>query len=100
MARRSDAFVAVGAAASAARVIRKDVSARVIARVGSTALRKGMHSGNRAWFYVAAGATGLRLLPQVRRAARKTSSRSSSGRASRSRSARSDAGSSPVAFTR
>jgi hypothetical protein len=61
MARRSDAFVAVGAAASAARVIRKDVSARVIARVGSTALRKGMRSGNRAWFYVAAGATGLRL---------------------------------------
>ena len=52
---------AVGAAASAARVIRKDVSARVIARVGSTALRKGMRSGNRAWFYVAAGATGLRL---------------------------------------
>ena len=27
--------------------MRKGVSARVIARVGSTALRKGMHSGNR-----------------------------------------------------
>ena len=61
MARRSDAFIAVGAAASAARVIRKDLTSRVVARVGSTALRKGMHSGNRAWFYVAAGATGLRL---------------------------------------
>ena len=61
MARRSDAFIAVGAAASAARVIRKDFTSRVVARIGSTALRKGMHSGNRAWFYVAAGATGLRL---------------------------------------
>jgi hypothetical protein len=61
MARKSDAFIAVGAAASAARVIRKDFTSRIVARVGSTALRKGMHSGNRAWFYVAAGATGLRL---------------------------------------
>jgi hypothetical protein len=62
MAGRSDAFSAVGAAASAARVIRKDFSSRIISRVGSTALRKGMHSGNRAWFYVAAAATGARLL--------------------------------------
>jgi len=61
VARRSDAFIAVGAAASAARVIRKDFTSRIVARVGSTALRRGMHSGNRAWFYVAAGATGLRL---------------------------------------
>jgi hypothetical protein len=62
MAGRSDAFIAVGAAASAARVIRKDFSARIISRVGSTALRRGMHSGNRGWFYVAAAATGLRVL--------------------------------------
>ena len=62
MAGRSDAFIAVGAAAEAARVLRKGVSARVIARVGSTALRRGMHSGNRGWFYVAAAATGLRML--------------------------------------
>jgi hypothetical protein len=62
MAGRSDAFIAVGAAASAARLIRKDFSSRVIARVGSTALRKGMHSGNRGWFYVAAAASGARLL--------------------------------------
>jgi hypothetical protein len=61
MARKSDAFIAVGAAASAARVLRKDFSARVIARVGSTALRRGMHSGSRGWFYVAAAASGLRL---------------------------------------
>ena len=60
-ARRSDALVAVGAAASAARVLRRDIVARWTARIGSTALRKGMHSGNRAWFYVAAGATGVRL---------------------------------------
>jgi hypothetical protein len=62
MAGRSDAFIAAGAAASAARVIRKDFSARIISRVGSTALRRGMHSGNRGWFYVAAAATGLRML--------------------------------------
>jgi hypothetical protein len=58
---RSDAFIAVGAAAAAARVLRKDFTSRITARVGSAALRRGMHSGNRAWFYVAAGATGLRL---------------------------------------
>jgi len=62
MARTSDAFIAAGAAASAARVLRKGVSARVIARVGSTALRRGMHSGSRGWFYVAAAATGMRIL--------------------------------------
>jgi hypothetical protein len=62
MPRKSDAFIAAGAAVSAARVLRKDFSARVIARVGSTALRRGMHSGSRGWFYVAAAATGLRLV--------------------------------------
>jgi hypothetical protein len=60
-ARRSDAFIAVGAAASAARVLRKDLASRITSQIGSAALRRGMHSGNRAWFYVAAGATGLRL---------------------------------------
>ena len=38
-ARRSDALVAVGAAASAARVLRRDIVARWTARIGSTALR-------------------------------------------------------------
>jgi hypothetical protein len=61
-AKRSDALIAVGAAASAARVLRKDYASRLTARISSAALRRGMHSGNRAWFYVAAGATGLRLL--------------------------------------
>jgi hypothetical protein len=61
MAARKDTLVAIGAAASAARVLRKDFTSRITARVGSAALRRGMHSGNRAWFYVAAGATGLRL---------------------------------------
>jgi hypothetical protein len=60
MARR-DALIAVGAAASAARMVRKDFTSRLTARIGSAALRRGMHSGNHAWFYVAAGATGLRL---------------------------------------
>jgi hypothetical protein len=59
---RRDALIAVGAAASAARVLRKDFTSRLTARIGSTALRRGMRSGNRAWFYVAAGATGVRLL--------------------------------------
>ena len=58
---RRDALIAVGAAASAARVLRKDFTSRLTARIGSAALRRGMHSGNRAWFYVAAGATGVRL---------------------------------------
>jgi hypothetical protein len=62
MAGRGDAFIAVGAAASAARIVRKGFSARVIARVGSTALRKGMHSGNRTWLYVAAAASAARVL--------------------------------------
>lgn len=60
MARR-DTLVAVGAAASAARLIRRDLTSRITARIGSSALRRGMRSGNRAWFYVAAGATGVRL---------------------------------------
>jgi hypothetical protein len=63
MARsRRDAIVVVGAAASAARVLRKDFSARIMARVASTSLRRGMHSGRRGWLYVAAAATGLRLM--------------------------------------
>jgi len=61
MAARKDALIAVGAAASAARVLRKDFTSRITAGIGSAALRRGMHSGNRGWFYVAAGATGLRL---------------------------------------
>jgi hypothetical protein len=62
MANKSgDALIAVGAAASAARVLRKDFASRVTAMAAAAALRRGMHSGSRAWFYVAAGATGVRL---------------------------------------
>jgi len=62
---RSDAIVAVGAAASTARVLGKDYSATIIARVASTALRRGMRSGSKGWLYVGAAATGLRLLQSV-----------------------------------
>ena len=62
MAPRREALIAVGAAASAARVLRKDFSSRIIARVASTSLRRGIHSGSRGWLYVAAAASGLRIL--------------------------------------
>jgi hypothetical protein len=62
MAGRRDAIVVAGAAASAARVLRKDFSAKIISRVGSAALRRGMHSGSKGWLYVAAAASGARLL--------------------------------------
>ncbi len=61
---KSDAFIAVGAAASAAQVIRKrlHLAHRGAGRFHPRSARVHAHSGNRAWFYVAAGATGLRLL--------------------------------------
>jgi hypothetical protein len=65
MAGRRDAIVVAGAAASAARVLRKDFSARVIARFASTALRRGMHSGSRGWLYAGAAASGFRFLQSV-----------------------------------
>jgi hypothetical protein len=58
---RSDAIVVAGAAASAARVLRKDVASRVMVKVASVSLRRGMRSGRRGWLYVAAAATGLRM---------------------------------------
>jgi hypothetical protein len=58
---RKDTLVAVGAAAAAARLVRKDLVSKMTAAVGTAALRRGMHSGNRGWYYVAAGATGIRL---------------------------------------
>ncbi|MFI5053286.1 MAG: hypothetical protein ACHQDE_02900 [Acidimicrobiia bacterium] len=63
--RRSDALVAVGAAASAARVLRRGFSARIISRFASSALRRGMHSGSRGWLYAGAAASGLKLLQSV-----------------------------------
>jgi hypothetical protein len=62
---RSDIIVAAGAAVAAGRVLRKDFSARIIARFASTALRRGMHSGSKAWLYAGAAASGLKLLQSV-----------------------------------
>ena len=73
MARKSDAFIAVGAAASAARVVRKDFTLASVARVGSTALRKGMHSSNRGLVLRRRRRDRLPHAAQVRRAAPKTS---------------------------
>jgi hypothetical protein len=62
---RSDAIVAIGAAASAAGILRREFSARIISRFASAALRRGMHSGSRAWLYAGAAASGLKLLQSV-----------------------------------
>ena len=62
MAPRREALIAVGAAASAARVLRKDFSSRIMSRVASQSLRRGIHSGSPVWLYVAAAASGVRLL--------------------------------------
>jgi hypothetical protein len=62
MAPRREALIAVGAAASAARILRKDVSAQVMARIASASLRRGVHSGSRGWLYLAAALSGARLL--------------------------------------
>jgi hypothetical protein len=62
MALRRDAFIVVGAAASAARVLRKDFSAQIVSRIASTSLKRGIHSGSQGWLYVAAAATGVRML--------------------------------------
>jgi hypothetical protein len=60
-----EAFLIAGAAATAARMARRGWSARIVARLSSTALRKGMHGGSRGWLYVAAGAQALKLLQSV-----------------------------------
>jgi len=95
---RRDALIAVGAAASAARCCAKDFTSRFTARIGSAALRRGMHSGNRAWFYVAAGATGVRLLHKYAGRKEEVFAIKLAAGATRSRFARSLARSRPVAF--
>ncbi len=63
MARNNrEAFLIAGAAATAARMFRRGFTARIVGRLSSTALRKGMHGGSRGWLYVAAGAQALRLI--------------------------------------
>jgi hypothetical protein len=63
--RTRDAPVVFGAAASAGRALRTDFAAQIIARVSSSALRRGMRGGSRGWLYVAAGFQGLRILRSV-----------------------------------
>jgi len=66
MARSNkEAFLIAGAAATAARMVRRGWSARIVSQLSSTALRKGMHGGSRGWLYVAAGAQALKLLESV-----------------------------------
>jgi hypothetical protein len=63
MARsRGDALILAGAAVTAARVVRRNFTARLFSRFASIALRRGMRSGSRGWLYASAAATGLHLL--------------------------------------
>jgi hypothetical protein len=62
---RTEALVVAGAAATGARLLRRDVSAQIVARIARTALRRGVRQGSRPWLYVAAGATALQLLQRV-----------------------------------
>jgi hypothetical protein len=39
--------------------------AKLTSRVFTFALRRGVRTGSRSWFYIAAGAQGLRLLQRV-----------------------------------
>jgi hypothetical protein len=62
MARsRGDALVLAGAAITAARVVRRNFSARIFSRFASMALRRGMRSGSPGWLYASAAATGLQM---------------------------------------
>ncbi len=66
MARSNrDYLIAAGAAVEAAHVFRRGWTARYTGRIASTALRRGMRSGNPGWLYLAAAAQGLRLLQRV-----------------------------------
>lgn len=59
--RTADTAVAIGAAISAASVLRRGWYGRFISRFASVALRKGMSSGSRPWLYAGAAASTLRL---------------------------------------
>ncbi|MEX2100257.1 MAG: hypothetical protein WEB19_02475 [Acidimicrobiia bacterium] len=59
---RRDAVVLAGAAVAAARIGRRGWSAKVVSRVASTALRRGVRSGSRGWLYLGAGASALQVL--------------------------------------
>jgi len=66
MARsKGDALIAVGAAMSAAQIFRKGFTARFASGFSRMALRRGMHSGSKAWLYAGAAASGYKLLHSV-----------------------------------
>ncbi|HXY94941.1 MAG TPA: hypothetical protein VEP49_20950 [Acidimicrobiia bacterium] len=66
MARSNrDYLIAAGAAAEAARVLRRGWGARMTSRLSSVALRRGMRSGSRGWLYLAAGMQALRLFERL-----------------------------------
>jgi hypothetical protein len=62
MARRRDYLIAAGAAVAAGRTIRKDSVARILSRVRSTALRRGVRSNSPGWLYLGASLEGLQVL--------------------------------------
>jgi hypothetical protein len=63
--RKGDTVVAVAAAVSAAQIFKRGFTARFMSSFSRTALRRGMHSGSKAWLYVGAAASGLKLLQSV-----------------------------------
>ena len=63
--RGGEVLVAAGAALAAAQVLRKGWVARFTSRFASVALRRGMHSGSKAWLYAGAAASGFKLLHSV-----------------------------------
>jgi hypothetical protein len=66
MARsKGDAVVALGAAMAAAEIFKRGFTARFASAFARMALRRGMHSGSKAWLYAGAAASGYRLLHSV-----------------------------------
>jgi hypothetical protein len=63
--RRSDAVIAFGAAVAAAEVFKRGFTARFASTFSRLALRRGMHSGSKAWLYAGAAASGYRLFHSV-----------------------------------
>ena len=63
--RKGETVIAVGAALAAAQVFKRGFTARFMSAFSRVALRRGMHSGSKAWIYAGATASGLRLLHSV-----------------------------------
>lgn len=63
--RKSDAVLALGAAISAAQIFKRGFTARFASAFSRMALRRGMHSGSKAWLYAGAAASGFKLFHSV-----------------------------------